>query len=98
MRNSTLFPSAGIVDVNSWNTYSSFERRMSREVWADYTVQTPLWSATLSSRQRVLLHAQPILAMRQELLSNPVDGWVESGGGLGEAEAILERDALQDVG
>src|SRR5690606_30979905 len=54
-----------IVDVNSWHSYSSFERRMSREVWADYTVQTPLWSATLSSRQRVLLHAQPILAMRQ---------------------------------
>jgi len=38
---------------------------MSREEWADDTVQTPLWSATLSSRQRVLLHAQPILAMRQ---------------------------------
>jgi tetratricopeptide (TPR) repeat protein len=38
---------------------------MLSEEWADLTAHTALWSATLSSRQRVLLHAQPILGMRQ---------------------------------
>jgi tetratricopeptide (TPR) repeat protein len=38
---------------------------MPREEWADSAAPTALWSATLSSRQRVLLHAQPILGMRQ---------------------------------
>lgn len=38
---------------------------MPPEEWADSAAPTVLWSATLSSRQRVLLHAQPILGMRQ---------------------------------
>jgi hypothetical protein len=33
-----------------------------------------------------------------ELLSNLVDGFVELGGGLGEAEAVLEDDSLDDIG
>jgi tetratricopeptide (TPR) repeat protein len=36
------------------------------EEWADSAASIALWSATLSSRQRVLLHAQPILGMRQK--------------------------------
>jgi hypothetical protein len=34
----------------------------------------------------------------EELLSNLVDGLVELGGGLGEAEAVLEDDSLDDIG
>jgi hypothetical protein len=40
---------------------------MPHEEWAEPTAPAApaaLWSATLSSRQRVLLHAQPILGMR----------------------------------
>ena len=33
-----------------------------------------------------------------ELLSNLVDGHVELGGGLVEAEAVLEDDAADDIG
>lgn len=37
---------------------------MPHEEWAEPAAPAALWSATLSSRQRVLLHAQPILGMR----------------------------------